>query len=418
MAATLLAAMVLSLSTSQANAAKPAPAADEARIESLVIIGKQVLASTRQGVFRAAVDEKRWEPIKFPDRGNMPVIFEERDGTDDAVYGFVPRVYYPPDHSGEIRPKKPGLYRSIDCGNTWSYLGDAKPYRRLFHVDKDLYAIVENSYINGTVMVSHDRGATWGDLTNRESRACTVFRDPDHPGLVCLIQEGIRAMYLQADDASYKWKEYRSPHWFERQPPEVQFEPDANFGISLGYFYNVWATLGNYFNLSFGVRTSLAGFQLKQDRQEYSFARSSDKRIKVTLTFIDPKQKSILVENRVAPDFWSASLLTPDRKISFRSKKWLTEVKYDRLDQRGRLATGTKYRQSHVLSPITMKEGDHYDRELDLDELGDFNQIGSYRVYITYSNSWIAETNIFKPAEVNEFLGFVVSKTFTVKVTE
>jgi hypothetical protein len=396
------------------------------KIQSVVLVGDHVLASTRSGLFRSSVTDKRWLAVKFPQDSVGAVTFATRVSSGANVYAFVPLLFGRHENVWNVQkfdpvyPAKPGLYKSIDSGLNWKHINSTYTYAQLYHFGNVLYAIPEAANKPGEqgVLVSKDSGTTWSALPNVKGGLASIFPDPDHPDLVCLRVHGIRGYVWQAQDANYTWKVHSESNWKAKRPISEQFESGFEYGVTLGYGYMLDATLENYFEHEFGLDTSIPGLQLSTGQTSYTFSRKGPKKVQIDVAYLTTQLSTSLLDNPSTSDFWSVSMLKPNGEMWAGSAKPLEGSQYGSMSSEMRHAFGAEYRRSNKLQDLPMSAGEHYTRMLDLNELGDFKVPGVYKVKIRYDNSWAATTSFLNDSNRDKFHGFFTTKTFTVTITD
>lgn len=128
----------------------------------------------------------------------------------------------------------PGLYRSIDNGDTWKLHCSTFEFVRLYIHPKTgrFYAIIRDEwieqgeggilsrYISNMIITSED-GKKWKNITRgngRFSEIYDIFQDPDNPNRVCVKTNNVRSYIWQSKDLEYtKWIVYKSWDWPERR---------------------------------------------------------------------------------------------------------------------------------------------------------------------------------------------------------
>jgi len=404
---------------SSCESIKPVPATNLAneKIASLLVLQDEVLASTADGVYRASLRDKKWWRVGDPDVSHVPIQFAVQPKPRGRIFGFVPRTYYPTDfdgHSGRLKAKAPGLYASDDKGLSWSLRNDREDFVTLLQVADKLFATVreKEGAMNNRVMVSENDGADWKDLTDPPSRASSIFPDPDHPGLICLSEEGIRLVIYQADDSNYKWR--RLGPLQLRGGLHSDFIGVSSYGVTLGIAYQAFATLANYFKLGFGQQTSLPGLRLMPQHDSFTFSKSATKRIQIQVQFVAEGQKTLFLDSPKTLDCWALSVQNPDGKVVISPFPGEKAVNYDHGD---RQAGAKRYRESNDVSKLLIEPGQSFRRLIDLDEMGDFSEIGKYRISVRYNDSWLATTNNWVNTPVSDFMGLFGSQAFDVTIT-
>lgn len=375
---------------------------DPDRIYRLSVSGDLVLALTRDGLYRGSLRTKRWERTSFPGQLGGTLVFEDQLQSNRPMFAILPKLGWPTKELEPTPVRDPGLYISRDNAKSWSLQCRDEEFRQILQVGKKLFAVVRRDPSgqrsdHGVVLVSEDQGSTWKDLTTPETRASSIFPDPDHPGLICREIVDDRSGVWQADDETYKW---RVTMTVARRRPE-RTRPLFN---SMGPFPARYATLNNYFEEDFGSESQIPGLTLVTKESKYAFPVSGAKPIEVEIRCSAQDVKIDLIDNKSRSDFWAIGVGNE------RFPKRL-EPSIDRYD------VAKKYRATNKLDSISLQEGSVYSRKLDLNELGLPQKPGVYRYRIFYGSDWSAAKRPSITERQGEFYGKLASEEFEVSLT-
>src|SRR5262245_50249402 len=102
------------------------------RILSLRLQRDHVFAATGDGLYRARLDKKQWQQLKgktVPEPGGLFVtdLPEEKS----LLYFVTPEARRKARDFEKIKnPERPGLYRSVDLGDTWQLLNNSHHFQQ------------------------------------------------------------------------------------------------------------------------------------------------------------------------------------------------------------------------------------------------------------------------------------------------
>ncbi|MBA4191307.1 MAG: hypothetical protein C0467_25270, partial [Planctomycetaceae bacterium] len=109
-------------------------------ILSLRIQGDRVFACTADGLYRARLDKKQWEPLRantVPEAGGLFVLDPPNEKallyfvTPGTCQSVAFRVH---GDTAARKIQRPGLYRSTDQGDTWELLDNAYDFYAIVHL--------------------------------------------------------------------------------------------------------------------------------------------------------------------------------------------------------------------------------------------------------------------------------------------
>ncbi|MBA4192618.1 MAG: hypothetical protein C0467_32015, partial [Planctomycetaceae bacterium] len=132
--------IVLGVASTPAQPASQQPLNGQRQyILSLRIQGDRVFACTADGLYRARLDKKQWEPLRAntaPEAGGRFVA--DPPGEKSLLYIVTPGACQMASfrvHSNTTVKKvqRPGLYRSSDHGDTWELLNNAYDFDTIVH---------------------------------------------------------------------------------------------------------------------------------------------------------------------------------------------------------------------------------------------------------------------------------------------
>ena len=406
--------------------------AQEPRIRSILLRENDVFASTPEGLFRASLVEKKWVRLPCPDAIPPDGFFATQSKTAKTILYFVPRTFA--RNMAEPKGKVFGLYVSHDDGNSWRLISKDYDFWHVFlHQNGSVYAIVETLQakppekppataadimwrrtdkdgrtwgIRWRALVSKDLGVSWRDITGGIPAGVELIgitNDPDHPDLVSLIGSSIRFYILQAEDENYNWKMIR-PDW---QPRPLTEETFFSRGASSTWILHKFtATLSNYFKYDFGPRPDMSAYDIVPDQTAYEFDRGSDKNIKVAVQLYPEKATMKLIDFGKSLDLWGLRVRSPDGKMSYVAPVASKVI----FEQKEREEMQRQYRERPDIQSHQVSSKEPYERALDLSQLYDFSQAGTYKVQLVYDNMQVAER------VKEEWCGSFSGRTFTVTI--
>ncbi len=387
----------------RAVAEPPIPGDDT--IQYVLQRGDSVIASTDDGLYRASVRDKVWHKMDTPD--GMPAggrLAEQDEKSPRLVYYTGMGLDFP-----MIPAAKGSLYLSPDDGKTWSPMAPPEEVEDVFlHPDGSIYAATEeltnvpfppggNSVSvtapNGTALYPHvhlkmtrDDGKTWQDITPPVRAAFGLwglFRDPDHPDLVCIgsnmIMHTSMTLIYQAADPSYHWTETRSDKWHDGKRLYGDW-----WGVPMGNS-SMMATLDNFFKFPFprkGGNLELPAEMLETDKPAYRFHLHDFMFVTVTSRFLLPEAPLKVTDMKDETAFWRLRIQDPEGRTSFaggRSDELNTG--YPDLDARR-----ARYANDPYLITQQIDQANPYQRQINLGKFYDFKEPGKYRAQLTYGD--------------------------------
>lgn len=409
------------------------------RILSLRRQSEHAFASTADGLYRASLDKKQWQHLTgktVPEPGGLFVPGRPEEKT---LYYFVTQEARrkATDFLDKIDdPRRPGLYRSTDLGDTWQLLNNTHHFCQVVHLPGGrgfaLALVQKNQGQRQIVLLSENGGRDWKDISNGVTAGrplLFIIRDPDHSQLICLFSAQTRRSggeILQAADDQFRWKSVhrslRSPHdwppdekkteeeffyhWYyvgyslrwpagsvERLPDEYP----GTFGKeSIGFSTSamIHARLDNYFTLPFPAEKGISGFDILAEKAVYEFGPKQPLLVSVALIrYKDGEPPSLnpqLVDAKDARFFWSLKVSGPDaQKIDLWPKD--RENPFDDREKGQRLADLLK---KHDAWQFLLTSEKPARRAIDLRDLGMPDKPGTYRVQLRYTCSWTDDRSI------------------------
>jgi len=405
-------ALVVILGGDCAVAEPPIPAKDG--IQYILPRGDFVIASTKDGLYRASLSDKVWHKIVTP--ADMPAdgYLTEQDATS-------PRLAYYTDtgfESWRMSPfiTKGSLYLSPDNGVTWKKVMDGNVLHVFLHPDGAIYVATEELskvpfppggdsisigapdgtqlYPHEHLRMSRDDGKTWRDITP-PARATFgisgIFRDPDHPTLVCVRSnqmqgvtsfghDDLRTFIDQAVDENFHWSETSLEKWHGgRMVPVVHWPP-------IGH-HTLYATLGNYFAFPFpptGSNLALPRETLVTDKPAYRFRLNEFMFVTVTTKFLVPDPPIQLTDMKDETAFWSLRLRDPDGRIVIVGGR---SGELGVIGDPDQAAHRAKYANDPYLIRQQVDQGHPYQRPVNLQKLYKFSKPGKYLAELIYDDS-------------------------------
>ncbi len=227
-----------------------------------------VFASNSAGLFRASLATKRWQRLTLPEQMPAGGSFAEVPEDSPEVLYWVAKPsqfrYANPTIAKAATNKnhKFGIYESKDDGKTWHLISENDNYACvLMAADGTLFAAREDWVpkweakasipASDTIVMSQDHGTSWKDISDQgfgsmqHGGIMSTFRDPDHPGQICIrhrVGSGWSGV-AYAEDKRYHWKTMPSEEWDAKHVKTVDF-----FRMVSLPSYGVEGTLENYFD--------------------------------------------------------------------------------------------------------------------------------------------------------------------------
>jgi hypothetical protein len=374
-------------------------------LRAVLPTGSCVLASDGVRFYRATLAEKVWRPLAIPEGMSADGDFAAAPGAAKPVLFFPSRS----EHIGVIDDPKTGavhhlsreeawrwtakgphgLFGATSDGDGWELLNGTFDFWSVLGVsDGVLYALAtphEAEKRLDLVLRSKDGGKTWDDITNNAmklgvGRCETLMPDPDHPRQACLLFQGLRGYVVQAPDEEFQWRAAREAGWRFRHPdsPEASFPAFYYSGVESASDYQLWATLGNYFQYPFDGRLRIQAFDLDLDRASYVFPAKGPKEVTATVRFRRTDHAAAFMDLPGATDFWSVRVTDPQgRTFPMRAG---AETAADRDFTQAELS----YSRSPGMFSTVLQGGKAYRRTVDLGRLFDLSTPGVYTVRLCY----------------------------------
>lgn len=377
---------------------------DHAPLVAVTRLKSEIFASNRFGLFQCNDVSKQWTRLHTP--AEMPA--GGRFGTNHADETLL--VYYISLYGAPERDEYQfGIYVSNDQGTSWDLVSEHPHYRYvLLTTSGVLFAIANNK-----VLESHDMGKTWREIYSDSMTVFSIFEDPDHPDLVCLRGYGLRGYVLQASDDRYAWNKIREGTWYEKHP--LPFFRQRYF-VTHGGLHHLPATLSNYFQYDFSNQIDIPSFELTTGVRRISVSQNAKSiRVPATIRFHSrndvAKQKETivtLIDSLTSCGAWRICVEHNGEQIS-KSAPVIENLRHqvkDR-DAKRKQILGEDHWKSIELSPS--KE---YHREIDLSQLFEFRDPGTYKVQLIFDNSWQSGP------QASHWCGSFASSVFEVVVTD
>lgn len=407
---------------------------NEGRIRSVLVPPDEVFASTARGLYRAAVDNREWESLPLDEHMPPGGFFAQQPPTATPIYYFTPK--WTARTVAEANEKVFGLYRANSSGESWELRSTEYDFNQVYvHDDGVLYAIVamtkkisreqaenigpvwisEEEDERGQRTVSYDRirmstdsGRNWRDISHGIGRGmslCSLFPDPDHKDLVCIVGNSVREYVLQASDKEYEWQMTRAWDWWPDHETEETFFRSSYSTRSTLFLHS--ATLSNYFDFPFGSRTDIPAFQIVTD-ESHAFDRGERVVIPVEVRFLPDRPTVRILDMDGQVGFWGLRRILPDGT----REGVAAAIGWSVYKSKSREETKAEIRLSPALATHVLEKGRPYRRSLDISALCDFPRSGTYRVQLIYQSNWIADK------EKGEWPGSFSSPVFEIKVTD
>ena len=386
-------------------------------LSSVLVREKDVFAANKTGLFRALKADQRWQQLSLPKTMPQNGLFADQPKNSSDIWYFVPDYRLKSMNQPVFQDsdtKVGGLYHSRDDGEHWELINKQYEFRTVFlHPNGALYAIIEERMLfpkataRDRIISSRDNGQTWSDITGNLGPGGTlasIFRDPDHPDLVCLHANFLRAYIIQAPDDKYEWQLIRVGDWMEKHTTEESFFYRSYSTGWIGYGHG--ATLANYFNYDFGNDTDLPGFNIVPEKKAYVFALCEPAIIKATIQFMPPIPIVKLIDMDNQLGFWGMRVLTPKgERITVHST--IPESWYES-KERQRVIDETHQSSNFHIHSLSVHRP--YSRMVDIGKLYSFAEKGTYKVQLYYDNLGIADR------ERGEWPGSFAGEVFEVTI--
>ncbi len=292
----------------------------------------------------------------------------------------------------EFGPSKAGgLWLSDDGGVTWRATSLKHSVLTAFlHPDGDLYVVTNDLPASlmeprPHLLVSYDRGETWKDISPPVPGGYDIISikvDPANPHLVCIRAcadfDAAWQKFYQAPDATYAWAEIpwaKQPKnfWTDYDPFAQPMSGTAN-SIS-----DMPANLENFFKFPYprnGNNPELPTYFLKPEKTAYQFRLHQPMPVKVSSFFLSPEAPVKITDHPDPQIFWGLKVQEKDGALTGANPK-TAELNIAYADHDAKLAAYTN--DPHNI--IVRADQQHpYERTIDLRDLYDFKQPGTYRV--------------------------------------
>jgi hypothetical protein len=374
----------------------------EDMIVSVLQRGDTNMVSTlRSGLYQASESEKVWR--KLPTPPSMPV-----GGTLAQESPALSRLLYFTGHDSEwgLRDTKGSLFVSDDAGKNWTATSlDQNVLDAFAHPNGFIFAVTDTLsttplpgqnesqwafttgipgvkyYEDQYLLVSRDKGQTWRDITPAKPLhfgLYGIFRDPDHPNLVCVrsaqIGHSSRTFFYQADDSGYHWKEIPFEQW-----PGNRFPGEDGFTLSGNVVMPAY--LENFFKYPYprsGRYPVLPTSYLTAEKPAYSFHLHQPMLVKVSTFFMEPGPPLKIIDNTDAKVFWGLKIQPKGGNIVFANPQ-TAELNIAIPDWDAKKAA---YLRDPHLFTVEADQAHPYQRVIDLHQLYDFSKPGEYRLAI------------------------------------
>jgi hypothetical protein len=411
------------------------------RILSLRLTADHVFVTTAEGLYRARLDKKHWEPLKgktVPEPGGLFVTGNPEHKA--LLYFVTPQGRSKAADWNKIKnPDRPGLYRSKDLGDTWELLSNAHDFQQMARVPGGrlfALAVAEKDKVRQyVVLVSENGGRRWKDITNGVNVGhplLFLIRDPDHTRRICLYSAFTRrtgGIILQSANDQFRWQPvYRSLradhewppdgkkteeeffyHWYyvgyhvrwpagtvQQLPEEFPTETFGKDGTGVGTSAMIYARLDNYFRLPFRDEKGISGFDIVPEKAAYEFAANQPVAVNVSLIrYTDGPPLRLhprLVDAKNAKIFWSLKVSGPgEQKKDLWPKDWQSPFANLKNDQKLADLLKKYDAREFLLTPDKPLR-----RVINLRDLGMPDKPGTYRVQLRYTCSWCDDRGIFR----------------------
>ena len=366
---------------------------------SILLRKHDVFASNDGGIFRASLLEKKWERVKMP--ATMPRGGRFADQPEDAKVIFYYADKLPSITRSESGGSIYGFYISEDDGRTWRLVSQKDDYGPVFlHPNGTLYAATNAATFmdHAHIWMSKDVGISWREITGKSfGMIVSMFADPDHPGLICLVGNSIRGYVFQATNETYDWRAIVEWDWRREHQAKDQLPLYGYSTRTVIYMLN--ATLNNYFEFDFGRLTALPAFDLIPEKTQFVFHKDERKTIPVSLRFLpadsqisavarlqQPAPTTIKIpDQKEGTDLWGMNILNPDGTRTAVQAQ-VTKMIYE---SRERAETLNRIKAEGKFQVYDINHEQSLTRSIDLSKLYDFTKTGTYRIQLIYDNSFL-----------------------------
>jgi hypothetical protein len=388
------------------------PTNDPSRItiSSVLDRGDSYLAITTQGLYRAAKSDEIWQKLPH----SPPLTFMAHLTANTANPSEIACFTGADSMFAGHEPWKVGLYLSKDNGATWRGVKiDGDPVDVFIHPNGSIFLAAHYttttpppgpdaswSESNGVkhynaerLLVTHDDGATWTDITphlNSNFGLYGIFRDPDHPDLVCVRSAEMghisHTFLYQAMDAHYAWSGYHDEDWHHGAAMNNRdFYRPLMGGANNS---DMPANLENFFKFPYlrnGSYPSLPTRFLVADHDNYTFHLHRPMPISAKTVWMVQQPALTLDDNRNETVFWSIRAIPEDGPQVFLSPK-SAELNWDIPN---REAVRQKYLHDPQFITAAADQAHPYQRIIDLEKLYDFPKPDRYRLQVTYADLYL-----------------------------
>ena len=345
------------------------------------------LASTTDGFYRASESDHVWHKVTMP-AGMWP------GGRLARNNGASRELAYYTCAQGEdyiFGPSKAGgLWLSIDGGATWRATSLKRSVLAAFlHPDGALY-VITNDHPSSSfeprehLLVSNDHGEAWKDITPPvpDGYGMGIIKvDPANPHLVFIRAFAPFAAwqkFYQATDATYAWAEIPWAKLPKNLPTD--YDPFAQpMSGTANSFSDMPANLENFFKFPFprnGNRPELPTYFLKAEKTAYQFHLHQPMPVKVSSFFLNPEAPVKITDHPDPQIFWGLKVQAKDGAVTWANPK-TAELNIAYPDHEAKLAA---YSNDPRNSSVEADQQHPYERTIDLRNLYDFKQPGTYRV--------------------------------------
>ncbi len=361
------------------------------------------IATTSQGLYQATDTEKIWRKMPTPD--NWPHFFaclaqQSPSSPKLACYAGM-------EFGWADLTKATGLWISGDTGKHWTQVLKENVSDAFIHPDGSLYAVVGRTtttpfppgadsisskdaggivhYPSIHLLVSRDDGRNWDDITPQLRSAFGLWgiaQDPDHADLVCVRSNEIahlsRTFIFQATDKNYHWQEYQSDEWHHElsSGDDLFVQPMSGTATSCS---DMPANLENFFKFPYprnGRYPELPTYFLKAEKTAYRFRLHQPMPIKVSSFFLDAGAPITVTDHPDPQIFWGLKVQPKGGVLTGANPKTV-ELNTAYSDHEAKLAAYTN--DPHNFR-IQVDQQHPYERTINLLDLYDFKQPGTYRV--------------------------------------
>ncbi|HEX8237898.1 MAG TPA: hypothetical protein VF600_18300 [Abditibacteriaceae bacterium] len=392
-------------------------------LTSVLLRAKDVLAVNSDGVYRASRADKVWTKMTLPE-GLEPVGAFASQPENSRLLLYRNGSGACPQAQGNQNSNNK-LFLSQDDGQTWRVILQSTMIGPVFlHPNGTIFAMTYGTPTNVHLLQSPDLGATWRDISaNPMPVSATCFVDPDHPNLVKIIgwlasddwqkMDGHVAV-LQADDETYQWHEVK-----DTQNQTFPWHKTGGADAGANQFR---ATLGNYFQYDFAGSIWKLVYDVIPAKSSYRFSSTQPKVIEVAMTMYargdDGNQglDAFPLDENSGIRFWGVDVTTPQGESTYippqYDKGWvsMSQEPVSKPQLLNELLTRGQVQTIH-LSPEQP-----YVRKLDLDKLYRFDQVGTYKIRVTYESTWLKQYGYREFGK--QWLGNFAGQMFEVTITK